>query len=454
MSALRPVVCKAALPLNAIILALKTALSKTWTEQRRALLFDVLEEGRTLGLQESPESQEIERIVGKAEGYLGMGLAEAARRPVWQADVAAYRVGLQAVSADFSFTLPDMEALDVLRGYTLFWVQNSYTQWLQDEMVEALNEYFTEGKTRIELAARLERFLTSKEPRMQGYFDLLADHNATRIAEIGHVTGYERAGVEYAEIVAVLDERTSPICRHLHGRLIPMSAMSGQKNRLLDAARRLDMKAAKAAQPMLSGASEAAVLLEPKTSKIVAQGIGMPPYHFRCRTTTVAHFEPADTWQKASHWAIDGEVPRREIPRLLDYARNARWGTHLRTWARSRGGDGRDHPTAFVHFKTHGEREMGFRSLEEYNQALVSLVRHADRDVYLAIRKKEHPYPVLIFRDESTQETAVINLKGQQFATFFRPNDKRFETLLKDYDISLKLENARGVMKWIRFMPI
>ena len=445
---------KTALPLNAIILALKTALSKTWAEQRRALLFDVLEEGRTLGLQELPESQEIERIVGRAEEYLGMGLAEAARRPVWQAAMAAYRVGLQAVSADFSFTLPDMEALDALRGYTLFWVQNSYTRWLQDEMVSALDEYFTEGKTRIELAARLERFLTSKEPTMQGYFDLLADHNATRIAEIGHVTGYERAGVEYVEIVAVLDERTSPICRHLHGRIIPTSALSGQKEHLLEAAKKLDMKAARKAQPMLSGASEAAVLLEQKTSKIVAQGVGMPPYHFRCRTTTVAHFEPADTWQKASHWAIDGEAPRTDIPSLLDYARNARWGMHLRLWERSRGGDGRQHPTAFVHFKTHGEREMGFRSLEEYNQGLVSLVRRAGRDVYLVIRKKEHPYPVLIFRDERTQETAVINLKGQQFATFFRPSNKRFEALLKDYGISLKLESARSVMKWIRFMPI
>lgn len=97
---------------------------------------------------------------------------------------------------------------------------------------------------------------------------------------------------------------------------------------------------------------------------------------------------------------------------------------------------------------------MGFRTLEEYNQRLVSLVRRAGRDVYLVIRKKEHPYPVLIFRDERTQETAVINLKGQQVATFFRPNDKSFATLLRGYDISLKLENARGVMKWIRFMPI
>ena len=82
MSALWPVVCKTALPLNAIILALKTALSKTWAEQRRALLFDVLEEGRTLGLQEAPNREELARLVAKAEGYLGMGLVEAARRPV------------------------------------------------------------------------------------------------------------------------------------------------------------------------------------------------------------------------------------------------------------------------------------------------------------------------------------------------------------------------------------
>lgn len=97
---------------------------------------------------------------------------------------------------------------------------------------------------------------------------------------------------------------------------------------------------------------------------------------------------------------------------------------------------------------------MGFRTLEEYNQGLVSLVRRADRDVYLAIRNKEHPYPVLVFRDDRTQETAIINLRGQQFATFFKGNDKKFEELRTRHNIFLKLERARGVMKWIRFMPI
>jgi SPP1 gp7 family putative phage head morphogenesis protein len=352
------------------------------------------------------------------------------------------------VTTDFSFKLPDLEALDVLRGQSLFWVQNAFNRQLQDEMAAALDEYFSHGKTRIELAKRLEEFLTKKEPKMQGYFDLLADHNATRIAEIGHVTGYERAGIEYAEIVAVLDDRTSPVCRHLHGRLIPMDALSAQKNKMLTAAKSLDTNAYKKAQPMLSGASEAMVVLEPKTSKIVAQGIGMPPYHFRCRTTTVAYFEPADLWERASHWAIDGEIPKDDQPRLIDYARNARWGTHKQVWEKAAGGDGKEHPTSFVHFKKHAS-QVNAATMEEYNQHMMSLIRRAGRDVYLTIEDKEYPYPQLVFYDAQTKEMAVINLKGQQIATYYIKNKEDFEAQLKKgrYEVITPLEDAKKINK-------
>jgi hypothetical protein len=99
-------------------------------------------------------------------------------------------------------------------------------------------------------------------------------------------------------------------------------------------------------------------------------------------------------------------------------------------------------------------REMGLRSLEEYNQKLVSLIRRAGREVYLAIRNKEHPYPSLIFRDDRTQETAIVNLKGQQFATFYKGSDKKFDVLQKRHNVFLKLEGAREVMKWLGSMPI
>jgi hypothetical protein len=443
----------APLDLDEAIELLKTALSKTWTKQRREFLIETLREAEALGAWEPPDKTEPARILGRAGRLLGVDLAEAVKRPVLEADLSAWRAGLRAVSADLSLRLPDLEALDVLRGQTLFWVKNAWNRQIQDEMASALDEYFTQGKTRIELAARLRKFLTGKDDEMHNYFGLLADHNATRIGEIGHVSGYERAGVEYAEIVAVLDDRTSPICRHLHGRLIPMTALSAQKGKLLAAAKALDLEAAKKAQPMLSGASEAAVLLEPKTSKIIAQGIGMPPYHFRCRTTTVAHFEPADTWEKASHWAIDGEIPKDEQPRLIDYARNARWGTHRRIWPESKGGDGKEHTTSFVHFQEHAP-EMGISVLEEYNQGLMSLIRRAGRDVYLTIEDKKYPYPQLVFYDAKTREAAIITLKGQQIATYFMTTGKKFEKLLGKLRIVQKLDDARKIQKWIKFIRI
>jgi hypothetical protein len=440
------------LPLNNVIETLKTALSKAWQKQTRDFMLDTLREAEALGASAILDKSELARILDRARKTLGVDVAEAARRPVLVTSMAAYRAGLQAVSADFGFKLPDLEALDILHGQSLFWVQNAFNRMIQDEMVTALDEYFTEGKTRVELAERLEAFLTATNPKMKGYFDLLAEHNATRIGEIGHVTGYERAGIEYAEISAVLDDRTSPLCRHLHGRLIPMTALSAQKNSLLSAAKSLDVKAAMKAQPMLSGASSAAVMLESKTSKIIAQGIGMPPYHFRCRTTTIAHLEPADTWERASHWAIDGEIPKDEQPRLIDFAKNAHWGTHKRTWRKSEGGDDKEHPTSFVHFKKHVS-QVSAATMEEYNQRMMSLIRRAGREVYLTIEDKQYPYPQLVFYDAKTRETAIVNLKGQQIASYYVMGG--FEKQLKKrYAVVQQLKDAREIQKWTRFMRI
>jgi hypothetical protein len=195
------------------------------------------------------------------------------------------------------------------------------------------------------------------------------------------------------------------------------------------------------------------VLLEPRTSKIIAQGVGMPPYHFRCRTTTVAHFEPADTWEKAAHWAIDGEIPRKEQTRLIDYAKNARWGTHKRTWSESKGGDGKEHPASFVHFREHSS-DVGAATMEEYNQGWMSLIRRAGRDVWLTIEKKEHPYPQLLFYDAKTREFAVVNLKGQHIASYYSMNGKQFSNTLKRRNVATQLTDAREIKKWIRFFRI
>ena len=177
----------------------------------------------------------------------------------------------------------------------------------------------------------------------------------------------------------------------------------------------------------------------------------MPPYHFRCRTTTVAHFEPADTWQKASHWAIDGEVPDKERSGLIDFARNSSWGTHWVTWPRGRGGDGRKHPTVFTHFQNH-KADMAVSSLEEYNQKIFSLIRRSGRDVYLVTARKQYPAPKLYFFDEKTLELAAIDVKTQRFLTCFKVADieKGLKEIRQGNELAVKLPEMQGVTKWIK----
>lgn len=423
---------------------LKTALSKSWDSQVREFLLSCLTEAEALGLREKPDLSELSRIEGRASSYLGEGLKEAARRPVIEAGHSAYLIGKKAVGIDFSLTQPDTNALAILEDQALSWVRDSYENNISAELNAAIQGYFQQGQTRIELSDNLETLLAeAKRPKMMGYFDLLADHIATRIGEMGHVSGYEEAGIDSVEVVAVLDDRTSDICRHMHGRIIPVSTLVRQRDLLLDAAKRHDFDATKRAQPMLSGAKAMDILSMGRTTDITGSGVALPPYHFRCRTTTVAHFAPADYHERVREWAINGEVPRREQAGLIDFARNARWGTHPVVWHKRYGGDGKEHPTVFVHYKRHASASM-----EEYNAAAMNLIRGGPRDVYLAIEEKRHPYPVLLFHNPQTREIAIVNVKGQTLASYYIMRSGQWESKFTRREICIKLRG--GLRKWIR----
>lgn len=427
---------------------LKTALSKSWDSQVREFLLVLLTDAEMLDLKEKPDVSELTRIEDRAAEYLGESLKEAARRPVILAGNEAYSIGRKAVGVDFALKQADINALDLLRDQSLSWVRDSYENTISAELSSAIRDYFQRGYTRIQLSESLEELLArAKRPKMMGYFDLLADHITTRIGEVGHVSGYEAAGIESVEVVAVLDEKTSDICRHMHGRIIPLSVLSEQRDRLLDAARRHDFNATKRAQPMLSGKSALDIMSLDKTSDITARGIGLPPYHFRCRTTSVAHFESADYHVKAREWAINGEIPRGEETRLIDYARNAKWGTHDAVWQKRYGGDGEKHPTAFVHYMRHA-KNLHVSSMAEYNEAAMNLIRGGSRDVYLVIEKKEFPYPMLFFHDPKTREFALVNVKGQHLASYYLLRNGQWEDKLARQNARIKLKG--GLTKWIK----
>ena len=96
---------------------------------------------------------------------------------------------------------------------------------------------------------------------------------------------------------------------------------------------------------------------------------------------------------------------------------------------------------------------MGAATMEEYNQRMMSLIRRAGRDVYLTIADKQYPYPQLVFYDAKTRETAIVNLKGQQFASYYLKGNF-VKQLMKKHAVVQQLDDARKIQKWIKFIRI
>ncbi|CZE47901.1 phage head morphogenesis protein%2C SPP1 gp7 family [Campylobacter geochelonis] len=96
-------------------------------------------------------------------------------------------------------------------------------------------------------------------------------------SNIARVTQGAKYGVTHYEILAVMDSRTSEICRSMHGRIIPAKHLERQAQALLNAKNMAEKKNASIWQSKAyNGRSDK-----------MPSNFGLPPYHFRCRTEAV-----------------------------------------------------------------------------------------------------------------------------------------------------------------------
>ncbi|PID36858.1 MAG: hypothetical protein CR993_03125 [Rhodobacterales bacterium] len=369
----RSVVIKDAKAYEALYGQLQTAMTNAWDDAMREGIAAALDRLRDLG-PGTFTKEDGAAILRVLEGSVGEDAIRAAmREPVINLTDALFRTGAeevgQAAGVAISFMRPDLDALDVLKTGNLYWIGNSWNIKTQNKMAAILEDYFTEGMTREGLTQRFAEDFASLTERSRVYWEILADHTATKTREIGRVTGYERAGITHVQVRAHLDDRTTRICRHMHGRIIEVSKMRAQADAYLEAAGKRNEPAAKAAWTMHGADADLSGIPTSKLDK----GTASPPYHFRCRTITVAYFGSGDSdldrWTVA---AYDREpLSRKDVGTLIERARSARW-PHSKVME--------------SHFRRKAG-ELGFPFLDEYNQSAVDLIRRGDRDVYISLRK-------------------------------------------------------------------
>ncbi|WP_107497713.1 hypothetical protein [Thalassobius sp. I31.1] len=196
----RRVVLKDAEAYARLYAELQTALSNAWSESMREGITAGLERLRDLGAGGVFTQEDAKALLRVLEGSVGEEALRAAMRdPVINLTDALYRVGAEevgkAAGVAIAFNRPDLDALDILKEGNLYWVGNSWNTRHQNAMAKTLEAYFTEGMTRETLAARFAEDFAGVSERGLVYWELLADHTATKTREMGRVTGYERAGV-------------------------------------------------------------------------------------------------------------------------------------------------------------------------------------------------------------------------------------------------------------------
>ncbi len=313
---LRQAVVKDADGFDKLVSSLQAALTRAFDDGLRKGIVRALDRLKELdpGTFTEADGELITRALEQQVGE--EALAAAVRGPVLNLSEALYRLGAvevgTAAGIDIRFGRPDLAALDILGTGNLYWVGNSWNTYTLNTIQSILGDYFREGMTRESLTERFAKDFAALGERSRHYWEVLADHTATKTREIGRVTGYEQAGAEYVQVRAHLDARTTPICRHMNGRIIAVHELRTQTDEYLKASATRNVEAAKAAWTM-HGAKDS--LADTHTADL-PKGTASPPYHFRCRTITVMWFAPAEP-SRLEHGQASPQADRQAVDALM-----------------------------------------------------------------------------------------------------------------------------------------
>jgi hypothetical protein len=411
---------------------LRDAYTRAFDERSQAALVAALERIRSLPAHDFGPADET-AILAALEKEMGAEAMQAALRgPVLNLSEALFRIGAEEIGAaagvDIAFGRPDLDTLDIVGRANLYWVGNSWNAYVDGLFRDALQDYFRDGMTRVQLTERFARDFAGLSERGIVYYEMLADHTATRTREMGRVTGYERAAVEYVQVRAHLDERTTAFCRHMHGRVIAVTRLAEQRAEYLSAVERRDTEAAKAAWVMHGEGDDFSRL---PTGQL-PRGTAGPPYHFRCRTITVIWTEPQDDPARWLRATLDREpLSRVATEALIEHCKAAAWGSQKAL---------KDHATK------HG---AAFGGMADYNQAALDRIGRGNRDVYLVVDqgalKALFVEPYTSAKGKPRYAVTIVVVQPNRLVTqHIRPTLDNAR-----YDVPPIKLPGRGIMKWL-----
>lgn len=197
------------------------------------------------------------------------------------------------------FDVVDEGAVDALNGQNSFWVGEHYAVNVSESIATVVKETIIQHGANRAVAGKVLQKALQKQfgivnppggytGSSKSYFEGLAANAATTARVSGQLRSFEQLDFTELEVVNPDDERTSPQCRHMNGKVFTVEQARAQMDEVLAADSPDDVKSA---QPWLDigdmkDASPKAGDQGAKDAQALADaGVVLPPYHFRCRTT-------------------------------------------------------------------------------------------------------------------------------------------------------------------------
>jgi hypothetical protein len=230
------------------------------------------------------DSSEVDVVMANLEARIGaenIGTTIVGRAETVVRDV--FHLAARGVSDGYKLTVTDTRAISTIARHDLVWIGDHTENELLPRLRRATTDVLSSGHSRARLAERLAEDLGGIVDADKDYWSDLADHTVTKARSIGNVSGFVEAGIESVRVRAVLDGKTSRICREMNGRVIPVSHLVHQRDTILAAKTTNELKAAARWYPSYMG----------KTADLPVN-LGLPPYHLRCRTDVFAVFSRDD----------------------------------------------------------------------------------------------------------------------------------------------------------------
>jgi SPP1 gp7 family putative phage head morphogenesis protein len=237
--------------------------------------------------------------------YLGSGLAKYLTKPLYKWSESVIKLGISETpkppSVKLSYNIVDKNIAELMNNQNIFFIGEYYNHANGNVTLKDIENVFAQSLSRGETADKILSFIEDDQIKWKSYMDGFVEHAASRLRNVGNITGYEKAGIKYAEVFAILDDRTTDICREMNGRLIPVDYMTEIKEEFLS----IDTKG-RSVEDVKNDLKELVPFWTNKDTNIIKghstndilnayPGLTLPPYHWRCRTETVAFFEEEET---------------------------------------------------------------------------------------------------------------------------------------------------------------